>query len=75
MGKCTNYIGKHQRQEDGGACGCCAEVGEPACVPAAFGAAAAGAGTFPGWWLLRIVYTSPVLFLSRRLNLQKNAIK
>ena len=36
---------------------------ESACVPAALGAAAAGAGTFPGWWLLHIVYTSPVLFL------------
>ena len=60
-GRSSDYGGRGAR----GACGCCAEVGEPACVPAAFGAAAAGAGTFPGWWLLRIVYTSPVLFLVR----------
>lgn len=32
---------------------------------AAFAAAAAGAGAFPGWWLLHIVYTSAVLFLVR----------
>lgn len=31
-----------------GACGCGAEVGASACGPAAFGAAAARAGAFPG---------------------------
>ena len=59
-GRYSDYGGRGAR----GACGCCAEVGESACVPAAFAAAAAGAGTFPGWWLLHTVYTSPVLILA-----------
>ena len=61
MGRFSDYGGRGAR----GACGCGAEVGESACMRAAFGAAAAGAGTFPGWWLLHVVYTSPVLFLVR----------
>lgn len=58
VGRFSYYGGRGAR----GACSCGAEVGASACVSAAFVAAAGGAGTFPGWWLLHIVYISPVLF-------------
>lgn len=43
-GLSSNYGGRGSS----GACGCGAEVGASACGPAAFGAAAARAGAFPG---------------------------